>query len=243
MKNKKKILSVLMILVVFFVSCSKDKNQPEQPPPIPLESFDKHIQKRPVLDTYYSSLPPAEGSLFTDYGTILYVDNQARRVGDTITIDIVENASSKVTADTDTSRASSIDASISNLGGLEVWLDDQTKYLDLQNLLKASLANSHSGKGETNREGSVTATIGARVTAVLPNGNLQLYGYRETKVNNETQFIVVSGIVRPDDIGPLNRINSTYLADAKIAFYGKGVVADKQRAGWLTRAVDFVWPF
>jgi flagellar L-ring protein precursor FlgH len=81
------------------------------------------------------------------------------------------------------------------------------------------------------------------VTKVLPNGNLMLYGRREMKVNNEVQYIVVSGIVRPQDIDPSNRVKSTFVADARIEYYGEGVLADKQRPGWGTRVLDQVWPF
>jgi len=72
----------------------------------------------------------------------------------------------------------------------------------------------------------------------------KLYGWhREMKVNNESQFITVTGITRPMDISSDNRIKSTYLADARIEYSGKGILADKQGPGWLMRIVDFVWPF
>ena len=81
------------------------------------------------------------------------------------------------------------------------------------------------------------------VTKVLPNGNLVIIGKREIRVNQETQYITLSGIVRPDDIGPTNEVSSTYMADAKIVYSGTGPLADKQRPGWLGRAIDHVWPF
>ena len=93
------------------------------------------------------------------------------------------------------------------------------------------------------RSGQVTASIGAVVTRVLPNGNLVIHGRREMKVNNEVQYISVTGIARQRDIDKDNRIKSIYLADSRIEYYGKGVLADKQRPGWGTRILDFVWPF
>jgi flagellar L-ring protein precursor FlgH len=63
------------------------------------------------------------------------------------------------------------------------------------------------------------------------------------KVNKETQYIAVSGIVRPKDIDADNRVKSTYLADARIEYYGQGTLGDKQQPGWLSRALDRIWPF
>ena len=89
----------------------------------------------------------------------------------------------------------------------------------------------------------MAAYVPAVVTKVLPNGNLVIIGKREIRVNQETQYITLSGIVRPDDIGPTNEVSSTYMADAKIVYSGTGPLADKQRPGWLGRAIDHVWPF
>ena len=85
--------------------------------------------------------------------------------------------------------------------------------------------------------------MSALVVKVLPNDNLYINGKREIKVNNETQYITLSGIVRPEDISPLNEISSTFVADAKITYSGIGPLADKQKPGWLGRIIDYVWPF
>jgi flagellar L-ring protein precursor FlgH len=68
-------------------------------------------------------------------------------------------------------------------------------------------------------------------------------GGREVRVNDETQIVVVRGIIRSRDIGPDNSIASTAMADARIELYGQGVLADKQKPGWLTRILDNMWPF
>jgi flagellar L-ring protein precursor FlgH len=62
-------------------------------------------------------------------------------------------------------------------------------------------------------------------------------------VNHETEYITLSGIIRPGDISPANEIASTYVADARITYAGTGPIADKQKPGWLGRIVDHVWPF
>ncbi len=116
-------------------------------------------------------------------------------------------------------------------------------YFSPSSLIASSMKNNYEGKGSSDRSGSITATIGARVTEVLPNGNIVIFGSREMKVNNEVQTIHVSGMIRPEDIGSDNRVKSTYLADANISYSGKGVLADKQRPGWGARVLDYAWPF
>jgi flagellar L-ring protein precursor FlgH len=202
-------------------------------------------------DSWSAANSPAEGSLWTEEsGELLFVDVKARRLGDTITIDIVENTTSKLDANTSANRDSSIEAGVSQALGYIRWLEERNRNFnrnsdgELNNTqFAAKMSNKFDGKGTSDRSGTVKASIGARVTKVLPNGNLMLYGRREMKVNNEVQYIVVSGIVRPQDIDPSNRVKSTFVADARIEYYGEGVLADKQRPGWGTRVLDQVWPF
>jgi flagellar L-ring protein precursor FlgH len=78
---------------------------------------------------------------------------------------------------------------------------------------------------------------------ILPNGNLIIMGSREVMVNREKQEITLSGIVRPRDVSAENVVLSTYISDAKIAYSGSGIINDRQRPGWLARAIDVVWPF
>jgi flagellar L-ring protein precursor FlgH len=199
----------------------------------------------------YVEKPAAEGSLWTESsGELLFVDVKARRVGDTITIDIVENTSSQLDANTTANRDSSIEAGVSQAMGYIRWLEERIDNFnrnsdgDLNNTqFAASMSNKFKGQGSSDRSGNIKASIGARVVKVLPNGNLVLQGRREMKVNNEVQYILVSGIVRPQDVDPYNRVKSTFVADARIEYYGKGVLAEKQKPGWGTRILDHVWPF
>lgn len=191
----------------------------------------------------YASPAPAEGSLWTDTGALLFVDKRARRVGDTVTVDIVENTSSNMDVNTETKRKSGISAGIPHMFGIMEELGRKSSYFDPENMLEADLENRFKGEASSDRSGNITASIGARVIEVLPNGNLVIYGRREMRVNNEVQYIAISGVVRPVDIGPNNRVKSTYLADSSIEYTGQGVLADKQRPGWGTRVVDRLWPF
>jgi flagellar L-ring protein precursor FlgH len=207
-------------------------------------SHSRSIQTEPSVTPFVKPPAPSEGSLWTESSPTLFSDIKARQVGDTVIVDIVENTSSSLDANTKTSKSTSMDAGVTDLFGLMAKLN--RKYTDLTDngsLVGATVANSYNGKGTSDRKGQVTATIAARVIEVFPNRNIAIWGKREMKVNNETQFITVSGIIRQGDIDSTNHVASTYLADAKIEYSGSGVLADKQRVGWLTRILDNIWPF
>ena len=181
--------------------------------------------------------PTGEGSLWSPQFPInYYADVKARNVGDIITINIVESAKASKNATTKTSRDSGLQASWSGvfekLAGTWVGADQSV-----------SFGTSHDGKGETTRSSFLNAYITAQVVEVMPNNNLLIRGSRQVQVNNENQFIYVEGLVRPEDISSTNIVLSTYIADARIELTGEGVVSDKQRVGWLTRILDYVWPF
>ena len=187
---------------------------------------------------------PSEGSLWADGGsTKLFVDMRAREVGDLVTVEICETPTAELEANTRTSRDSSIEAGLPDLLGYMKALEEKNKRLDRTSLFKANFDSDFNGKGFSDRSGTVIASITARVVQVLPNGNLRISGKREVRVNNETQYITISGIIRPEDIEQDNVIQSPYIADARVEYTGKGVIADKQRPGWLTRILDHVWPF
>jgi flagellar L-ring protein precursor FlgH len=185
--------------------------------------------------------PVALGSLWpADDHVYLYSDRKALRVGDIITIRIVETARANNTADTDLSRNSSLDVSFSRFFGKEKFL----KLFKLDDeLVKTSSNNAHNGAGSTTRQGDLIATITAIVKDVLPNGNMVIQGTRAVAVNHEEQYITITGVVRPEDVNRDNAVLSSQVADANIAIGGVGVVADKQHSGWGIWIFDFLWPF
>jgi flagellar L-ring protein precursor FlgH len=172
---------------------------------------------------------------------------KARKVGDIVTVRIVEDPEAELNANTKTSRSSSIDAAqLKFLGYMKALAEKNSRLAQdpgTDNLFSASLGTAFDGKGSSDRDGHVKAYITAVVEKVLFNGNLYINGQREVRVNNETQYITLSGVVRPKDITSSNEVSSTYVADARITYSGSGPVADKQRPGWLGRVVDYVWPF
>ncbi len=190
------------------------------------------------------------GSLYRDStNSDFYADNRARQVGDIVLIKVVENSKSKSKADTTAGKTSTSELGVTaafgrnTIGPLIGMGGPLTGDIGVDPMLATSTSSNLKATGETKRENYVTATIGARVLQVLPGGVLQIQGAREVRVNEETQYMVISGLVRSRDIASDNSVESTQLADSKVEYYGEGVLADKQRAGWLTRLLDNVWPF
>ncbi|MFO7752569.1 MAG: flagellar basal body L-ring protein FlgH [Desulfobacteraceae bacterium] len=197
------------------------------------------LSKEPAVQPEYSSKRPSEGSLFSAQSRFFFEDNKAARVGDTVIVDIVENSSSSMEVNTESGRTTEMNAGVGRLFG------NMTAFgaTDAGKLIGTNFENSFEGEAESDRSGQVTASIAARIKEILPNGNFSIYGSRSMKVDNEVQYIIISGVARPGDIGSDNRVESVSLADSRIEYYGKGALADKQKPGWGTRIIDNLWPF
>jgi flagellar L-ring protein precursor FlgH len=173
----------------------------------------------------------------------LFADRRAKRVNDVVTIVVSENSVGGNNANTNTSRDTNTNANVTSLLGLESAILDVLRKGTTSISVAGTSANSLKGVGQTNRDGNLMATMSARVMNIVENGNFLIEGRKQVTVNAEDQYLILTGIIRPDDIATDNTILSQYIADAKIVYTGKGVVDDKMRPGWLTRIVDWVWPF
>jgi flagellar L-ring protein FlgH len=206
----------------------------------PTFDFEKEMAAARIVEL---APRPVDGSLWAPrMRGSLFSDNKAREVGDVVTISIVESAKASKEATTKTARTSGMQADWS---GVFDALGSQWNVgkNPLGTSHKIDFANNFDGQGATTRSSAMTAYITARVVHVLPNGNLLVRGSREVRVNNENQFIYLQGIVRPEDVSSSNVVLSTYVAEAVIEMNGQGSVSDKQRPGWLARAMDWAWPF
>ena len=209
----------------------------------------KNIQNEPIVTPpLYTSPVIAEGSLWSDVeGMRIYTDRRAKRLGDIVKVSIVEDPEANVNANTKTSRNSGVSASQLEILGWMTQLGrmypDIAQDAGTDNLITANLGMSFDGQGSSDRDGHIKAYVPAEVKQIFPNGNLFISGQREIKINLETQYVSVSGVIRPEDINQYNEIASSSIASAKIAYSGSGPIADKQRPGWFTRVLDYVWPF
>src|SRR3982751_5590731 len=191
--------------------------------------------------------PKTTGSLWQEENgrAYLYEDLRAMRVGDIITINIQEQQKGSKSADTSAQRQSTLTNSINGGATGTFGIPGIRLGGGLQRTLgvDASAENKFSGKGATSRADTLTGTLSAMVTEVLPNGDLRVQGRREVVVNSEKQLMSLSGIVRRVDLDTRNTVVSTAIAEAKIEYSGLGVVDDVQRPGWLVRILDWIYPF
>lgn len=154
---------------------------------------------------------------------------KALKVGDIVTIIIVEQASGDTGAKTQTNSKSEIGGG-PGLGMLNMITDWS---LDSENKFQ--------GDGKSSRSGDLNARISTRVLEVLPNGNYRLEGERVVEINGERQHLQLSGIIRPEDLKADNTIASTFVADAYIVYDGHGPVADAHSPGILSRIANFIF--
>ena len=194
----------------------------------------------PVVKPVYSpgSLWPGESTRNS-----LFSDNKARYVNDIVTIVVDESSSGQNKASTNTSKDTKTSAGISAMLGLDTSILKANPNMGGQISVGGTSTNALKGTGDTSRGGQLQARVAARVVRVMDNGLLMIEGRRQLTLNEEDQYIVLTGVIRPDDITADNLILSSLIADARIVYTGMGVIHDKQRPGWLTRIVDWGWPF
>lgn len=174
---------------------------------------------------------PNPGSLWKQGGQDQLADRLARKEGDLLTILINETSSASYKAETKADKADG--TSISK--GIGPILANLIPKLDI------GASSKNSGKGSTTAQGSFNARISAVVKKVLPNGSMIIEGTRTLTTNKETQTIKLTGIVRREDVRPDNTVLSANIADASIESTGKGLIADRQRRGILTRLLDWLF--
>lgn len=166
----------------------------------------------------------ASASLFSDY--------KANRVGDAITIFVVESSNATNQAETQTGRTS-------NLGLNLAFANGNTAGTKINGSLGTT--NDFDGKGSTSSAGTVTAKISASIDSVMANGNLRIKGSRKIVINGEEQKILISGIVRTSDIGADNTVMSYNISDAMITFEGNGLIQKAQNPGILTKFLHWLF--
>jgi flagellar L-ring protein precursor FlgH len=173
-----------------------------------------------------------------DWMTGLVSDRRAFRQNDLLTVRVIENIEAVGTADSSLTKASKASAGVPSLFGLEGQLPGA---IDPTNLASASSDTSFKGGGATSRSSQLTAVMTTRVAEVLPNGDLLLEGVREITVNGEQQVVVLTGLVRPQDVRRNNTVLSSSVAQLRIQYFGKGLMRDNLKPGWLVRVLNKIF--
>lgn len=237
MKTKYIYLSILLLSLTLLSGCMVNA-----PPPM-TQSKDISYTPLPVVPAR-----PHEGSIYDpDAETSLVADFRAKRVGDVLTIRIEENLKGAKDVKTKLGKSSEVNVGLTGLLGWEFNKRVSPRYPNQQvsasNAIGGTGTNKFDGQGQTSRDTSLSGTLSARVVKQLPGGNLLIRASREISINSETQYMILTGIVRRADIGAENEISSTRIADARISYTGGGDLSEMQHQGWLGRLMGVIAPF
>jgi flagellar L-ring protein precursor FlgH len=215
----------------------------EQPPLSTIENPTTQPGYKPVQMPMPTPQPATynANSLWRNGSRAFFKDQRARQIGDILTIAVNFTDKASVANDTLRSRKSAEDAGVDNFFGKNT-LPFLNSTLPTT-ILKTDSEGSSQGKGSITRQDALQTNVAAVVTQVLPNGNLVVEGRQEVRVNFEVRELVVAGIVRPEDIQSDNTIDSSKIAEARIAYGGRGQLMDMQQPRYGQQIADVVLPF
>lgn len=183
-------------------------------------------------------------SLWRTGAKAFFRDHRAANVGDIITVVIDIEDEAAVENSTARSRSTSEDAGISNFLGIEGKLATVLPGgFDPGSAIDFGSNSSTSGTGTVDRSETISMTVAAIVSQVLPNGNLVIQGRQEVRVNFEVRELYITGIIRPEDISRFNTIKHTQIAEARISYGGRGQLTEMQQARYGQQLYEILFPF
>jgi flagellar L-ring protein precursor FlgH len=202
-------------------------------PPTPKPMYAATLPVEPAAQ------PQATGSIYADQQSMeLFADPRAHRIGDILTITLVEATQASKKAATSTSKKNGNTISSPTLLGQGLRIGGKAADSSL------SSNNAFDGDGTSSQSNQLTGEITVTVAQRLSNGALVVRGEKWLTINQGEELVRISGIVRPQDIGNDNIVASSRVADARIEYVGKGTLADANTRGWLSRFFDSKWmPF
>ena len=214
--------------------------------PPPLASIDNPTA-RPGYKPVQMPMPAAQpasynpNSLWRNGSRAFFKDQRAHQIGDILTITVNFTDKANIANETQRSRTNKEDSGVDNFFG-------KSKLPVTNNLLPTRIFTADSnassdGKGSVVRQEALQTNVAAVVTQVLPNGNLVVEGRQEIRDNFEIRELIVAGIVRPEDIQSDNTIDSSKIAQARIAYGGRGQITDVQQPRYGQQVLDVVLPF
>ncbi len=213
-------MAATVLLLCCLMGTSPGKTKKDAPlSPSSLQQFLQRVQGQPMAATKsMGSLWPLEGGLLTDLAT----DYKARRLNDLVIVRIVEQTLAQASGDVTGQRAFSSTSGITGLLG-------QASTLSVNPLYNLNSNSNLKGTGTANSQSLLQTNVSGRVVAVLPNGYLVVECERQVSFNQQSQTIILRGVVRPGDIGSDNSVPSTSLSDLELELKGKGIVSDATR--------------
>ncbi len=186
----------------------------------------------------------APSSLWRTGSRAFFRDQRASRVGDLVTVLITIDDKANISNETTRSRDNSTAADAPAILGYETKLNQVLpQSIDPGNLLSLSSNSANDGKGSVDRKEQINLKIAAVISQVLPNGNMVVHGRQEVRVNYEVRELLIAGIIRPEDISSTNDISYDKIAEARIAYGGRGQISDVQQPPYGDQVLDILFPF
>ncbi len=187
---------------------------------------------------------PMANSLWRPGSRAFFKDQRARRVGDIVTVSVAIEDTAEIDNTTTRTRSNTEDADMTNMLGFENQLSKiLPEGTNPASLVSLGSTSKSTGLGEVARSEAITMTVAAVVTQILPNGNMVIWGHQEVRVNFEVRELMVAGVVRPEDISSSNTIKHTQIAEARIAYGGRGQLTDVQQPRYGQQVLDIILPF
>ena len=201
--------------------------------------YGLNVQREPLPTTAYAAYkrPGSYHSLWSGRTRVLFADPRARQVGDVITVTILMDDKAQFDNESDRSRNSNVNF------GLDLGYGNSTTSDSIFGNLAVNSRSNTKGKGQIDRSEKLRLTVAAVVTEVLPNGNLLISGSQEVRVNYELRVLNIAGIVRPSDISRHNTIAYDKIAEARVAYGGRGRSMEVQQPALGHQIYDLIVPF
>ncbi|MDB5521379.1 MAG: flagellar L-ring protein [Tardiphaga sp.] len=182
-------------------------------------------------------------SLWRNGSRAFFKDQRAHQIGDILTVTVNFTDKANIANETQRSRTNKEDSGVSDFAGSKLLAGTAAASVLPGRLLTADSTASSDGKGSVQRQENLQTSVAAVVTQLLPNGNLVVEGKQEIRVNFEIRELIVAGIVRPEDIQSDNTIDSSKIAQARIAYGGRGQITDVQQPRYGQQVLDVLLPF
>ena len=218
--------NLIFISILFFVNgCStyvEEANNKYFTPLTP--SFEEFNKDEPSNGSIYST---SSAGLFSS-------DRRAKKVGDILSVTLSETFSSNKAVTNSSGKTDNIGVEVGPTGIMR-------NFAGLGG--SASKTNSFSGSMATNQSNSLSGTLSATVVRVFPNGNLEIKGQKKLRITEGTEYIRLTGIIRPQDISTSNSVSSAKIAEAQIEYVGAGILDSASKPGWGSALFRAISPF
>ncbi len=217
-----------------------------EPPMTVIQNPTKAPNYRPVTMPMPRAQPVVHqpNSLWRAGSRAFFKDQRAAYVGDILTVLIEIDDKAEISNTTTRSRENNEDASIAAFFGYESNLSRVLpESIDPGNLIDMDSTMSNEGLGTIERDETIELKVAATVSQLLPNGNLVIHGRQEVRVNFEVRELQIAGIIRPEDISSSNTISYEKIAEARIAYGGRGHISDIQQPRYGSQVIDILFPF